>query len=177
MSYSLYVYPEVPDYRANLKSSLQDFLIEYQLAAPSSQAEVLEPGEQLMAYINFLGCSPSLTSGELHTHVYIHRFEHLTALGGQSVETVRYPGCKHPVDEPLRLLNDFSSEDKWLCPVCGNQGTIQQINWRKSAGFSTIFIEITSIFPREAIPTDKFLSLLHSFNQSSWLWFYSRSSC
>lgn len=129
-----------------------------------------------MAYISFLGCSPGLSSGEVNTTIRIHQFEQVTAMGGQSVETIRYPGCKHPVNEPVKLLSRIQSEDEWLCPVCGNQGTPDQINWRKSAGLSTIFIEITSIFPKEAIPTEKLLNLLQNFSHTPWAWFYSRSS-
>lgn len=176
MGYSLYLYPEVAENKPVLKSELSTYLVEHQLATPSNTIDVLDPGQQLMVYINFLGCSPSLSSGESTTSIKIHQFEGISAMGGQSVETIRYPGCKHPVNEPAMLLNNYPLKEKWSCNQCGKEGRLDQINWRKSAGFSTLFIEITSIFPKEAIPTEKLLNLLHNFSQSNWSWFYSSSS-
>jgi hypothetical protein len=129
-----------------------------------------------MEYINFLGCSPSLSSGEIESSLYLHGFKFLTGLGGESIETLRYPVCKHPVDNPAHLLASISSKLDWTCPECGNQGKIEGINWRKSAGISCFFIEISHIFPKEAIPNDSLLQKLNQCTDSRWSWFYSRSS-
>lgn len=128
-----------------------------------------------MDYITFLGCSPALKLGELEPSITIHRFRHSTGLGGDSVTTIRYPGCKHPVEDTAARLSPNPEYNHWTCPVCGQQGKNSEINWRKTAGFSNLFIEVTHIFPNEAIPSDKLLCQLKTLTQLNWLWFYSRS--
>jgi hypothetical protein len=105
----------------------------------------------------------------------VHAFERVCGLGGESIQAIRFPGCKHPISDPATLLSDHAPDDHWQCPDCGQQGAMHSINWRKTAGFAKIFIEVTPVFPGEAIPSDKLLNLLHSFTGSSWNWFYSKS--
>lgn len=175
MTYSLYLYSI--NNITESRSSLQQYLIKHQFISTPSNANAVKPGNHLMAYINFLGCSPSLVSGYRDTTIVLHEYSKLTAMGGDSIETVRYPECKHPVHEPVKLLQRFSSsDDRWICPTCEHEGQFDQINWRKTAGISKLFIEITSIFPKEAIPSEKLLTLLSAYSKSEWMWFYSRSS-
>jgi hypothetical protein len=47
---------------------------------------------------------------------------------------------------------------------------------RKTGGFSKLFIEITNIFPKEALPNDQLLMRLASLTLSEWSWFYSKST-
>ena len=96
----------------------------------------------------------------------------MVGLGGESIETLRYPRCKHPIDHVQNLLRN-PADTTWACPQCGNQGIASEINWRKSAGFSDCFIEITSIFPKEAVPASNLISSLAEFSNSTWNWFYS----
>lgn len=45
-------------------------------------------------------------------------------------------------------------------------------NWRKSAGFARFFIEITEIYPKEAIPQPGLLSALETMSDERWKYFY-----
>lgn len=177
MHYSLYLYSTATTDRSSVDASaLHTYLAKHRFIRSHSGTESFTPGDQLMTYINYLGCSPSLLAGEMDVTVKTHVFDSLTALGGDTIETIRYPGCKHAIQDRAELLRNFIKRPDWLCPTCGNSGQFEQINWRKSVGISMLFIEITSIFPKEAIPTEKLLSMLKNFNQSEWLWFYSSSS-
>ncbi len=96
-------------------------------------------------------------------------------MGGDSIETLRFPRCKHKIPNPLVLLSS-PPYAKWICDQCDNSGVISEINWRKSAAYSDVFIEITSIFPKEAIPSESFIQSIRLFCNSEWGWFYSHSS-
>ena len=176
MAFSLYLFPSESEATPTTSSDLRDHLSDIDLVRKNGNLDILPPGERLMEYINFLGCSPTLQSGQLECQVRIHVYNKVTALGGESVESLRYPECRHIITDPQRLLHRAFSQPNWVCSECGNSGNIKEINWRKSAGFSRLFIEISSIFPKEALPNDKLLALLHQFNQTSWSWFYSKSS-
>ena len=129
-----------------------------------------------MEFVNYLGCSPAISSGNVESQVRILDFEKPKALGGLSIETIRYPRCKHPISDPQALVARYRPAASWQCAECGNAGDFHEINWRKSFGYSAIFVEISAIFPKEALPADKLLAELSACSGHSWSWFYSRSS-
>lgn len=151
-------------------------LIEHQVVSEVNDKLYFEPGNKLMDYINFLGCSPSLRSGELDSIITLHHYPEIRGMGGESIETLRYTGCKHAIENPSALITGYPQQRQWTCPQCKHQGQIEQINWRKSAGFACLFFEISGIFPKEALPTDALLALLKESTLSEWQWFYSKSS-
>jgi hypothetical protein len=175
MSYSLYLYPTGPVTTPLSKRQVAEWL--YRLQLISAQDSPPCPAtERLMEYVNYLGCSPIVAAGELHASILIHYFDQAIGLGGESVITLRFPGCGHPIDEPAPLLQGKDQHAQWTCPTCGEHGELGDINWRKSAAFARCFIEITGIFPKEALPNDPFLDALARFSGGEWAWFYSKSS-
>lgn len=176
VTYSLYLYEEpAPEIESTI-SDIENYLIQHGIAGILSAPATYQPGNRLMEYINFLGCSPTLSCGENQSFIRLHLFDQLTGLGGLSIESIRYPECRHPVKDAVSLLINYPVLKAWKCPVCGNKGLINEFNWRKTAGISTLFIEISPIFPKEALPNDKLLQLLQNFSDTNWTWFYSQSS-
>jgi hypothetical protein len=155
-----------------IKSCLNDV----QFSADWQEDLTANAGERLMEWVNFLGCSPNLYAGSLDCRIRIHYYKEKNALGGQSIDSIRYPKCKHRIDNTLKLLQLYPQHSSWTCPECGNQGFIEDINWRKSAGFSHYFIEVSNIFPKEAVPSPGMLQSLKTCTQQDWNWFYSKSS-
>jgi len=176
MLYSLYLYPEFNAQTRPLKSQLLKTLSGVKFCRKTTSVNTLGGGEQLMDFITFLGCSPAVESAEVTSAIYIHQFNQITAMGGEAIEAIRFPGCKHPLRHSTELLSSYPESNRWSCPECGRQAAIEDINWRKSAGFSDLFIEISSIFPKEAIPSDHLLKLLKDTTQLRWHWFYSKTS-
>lgn len=177
MTYSLFLYPSGPAHDADLPQRIVGYLVGIQFIQQQDNASIFDPGDRLLEYINFLGCSPTLRSGDTECQIRIHHFNVVTGMGGESVEAIRFPGCHHVIPNPGNLLQACQLDDpSWACPECGNTGDIKDINWRKSAGFSQLFIEVNSIFPKEALPNDKFLDLLRHYDTADWRWFYSASS-
>jgi len=176
MSFSLFLYAENSKNFDRSTTQLTDYLQEIDFIANQTRSLPLKVGCKLMDFITFLGCSPALQRGEIESSISIHQFNQLTGLGGKSITTIRYPGCKHPVDEPENLVRSYPGVKNWKCPVCGIEGKTDEIQWRKSAGFSTVFIEISQVFPKEAVPSDKLLIALNKFTHHHWQWFYSTTT-
>jgi len=173
--YSLFLYADDKKNLSFSKTELIEQLTELEFISSSVDSLNLQAGNNLMDFITFLGCSPSLKLGEVESTIKVHFFNRITGLGGESIETIRYPGCKHPIPDPALLLKQFPATTNWQCKDCGLKGETKTINWRKSAGFSNLFIEIKHIFPKEAVPSDKLLNTLHSYTQQQWKWFYSKA--
>jgi hypothetical protein len=171
LEYSLYLYAlQAPALAAE---ALLEKLEQIKFIAPGDSSRIYSPGANLMDYITFLGCSPALQRGEIESVIRLHRASSAFAMGGESVQTLRYPGCKHPIENVSEIICHF--DQRWHCPQCDNTGEFSSINWRKSAAISRLFIEITRVFPKEAVPSDKLLSFLQQTSATDWSWFYSRS--
>lgn len=173
MIYSLFLYPLEFNGSIN-KAEWVDYLKYIQVAEVANNHSYLLPGSRMMEFITYLGCSPAMSTGDNQARIYLHQYPELTGLGGESIDTLRYPQCKHAIPNPQHLLSKPLS-DQWQCNQCSNNGLIRDINWRRSAAYSKIFVEITNIFPREAIPSTQLIELLKAFSHSKWNWFYSRS--
>ena len=175
-AYSLFLYPTREAEPPTGQEQVIHHLADIGLIKGFSQRKSLEPGEKLLEYINFLGCSPTLHSGELECRIRVHHFTTAQAMGGQSIGTLRFPRCRHLIANPSATVMSINTDAGWVCPECGNAGTFHQINWRRSAGFASLFVEIRSIFPREALPNELLLGRLQLLIPGDWAWFYSASS-
>lgn len=65
------------------------------------------------------------------------------------------------------------TDDTINCGLCHTASNIGKLNWRKMAGYAQVFIEITDIFPKEAIPQQALLKLLSDAYDTEWLYFYN----
>lgn len=61
---------------------------------------------------------------------------------------------------------------EWICAACGNRAVPSRWNWRQQAGFGLVFIQVNSIFPSEAIPTEELMSSLEKLSGGPWQYFY-----
>ncbi len=131
------------------------------------------PSKSFMNLITFLGCSPNLNN-EIETKITIKLAQDRQAIGGDSIAKLTCPNCKQKITDPASLIKKFSTNPNWLSLCCQQNIALETINWRKSAGFSHTFIQVSNIFPKEAIPNEEFMHLLADFSQSSWKYFYSK---
>ncbi len=151
------------------------------------KAETIYPaGEQFLQLITFLGCSPMIEL-ELPPDAESReagskdgRFCHisLTSSDGdlqfradeQRTEP-RCPLCRKPDPQWRERLNAWQADRQqlhWSCTVCEYTGQITDLNFRKYAGFGRNFIEISGIYPFEAIPGEALLASLQALTGCSW---------
>lgn len=139
-------------------------------------------GEKFLQHISFLGCSPYLKTEPEHEHDQNYCYVHISVPGvirfisGKHPKPPSCPGCK----KRLNTENDFISawhKDKNAtaiqCAHCHNHFSIYDLHWHKNAGFVNFTIEISGIFPKEAIPGPLLLSWLKSVTGSEWQYFYA----
>ncbi len=170
MDYSLFLHPRKAHAEIDRQGLLKELkAIGFLQPDPSSATR---PGPKLMEFITYLGCSPALSSGGIEASVKLHSFDTPFWLGGEAIDRLRFPGCGHVIDSGAALIEQG---DPWQCPECGNHGDLASIGWRRSAARARLFIEISPIFPREAVPSDALLDRLQQVSGQPWRWFYSRS--
>ena len=61
-----------------------------------------------------------------------------------------------------------------LCPHCGQPLPFERIDWRRSAAYGRVFIEISNVYESEAVPTDALLEGLREFSGTAWDYGYLR---
>lgn len=175
-SASLVIHPEDPDWYPENPEAVTQALQALGLAAEEIEGEANSylVGEKFLDLVAFMGCSPSIsfTPGEDSSRFTFIRVttspDRITALTGQHSFAPHCPACKKPVTDWRESLSDNALP----CTNCGAVSPPWLYNWRRSAGFARCFIEITDIYPKEAIPQDALLSSLENINQGAWKYFY-----
>ena len=132
-------------------------------------------GERFLDYVAYLGCSPTIQFEASETsnkfcHIKIHQHDHAKLIVSQMQPRAPHcPNCSKPVKSWL----DTKTAETIHCGSCNTTAHISAFNWRKMAGYAQLFIEITDIFPKEAIPQQVFLDKLSDVFNTKWLYFYS----
>ena len=180
---SLFLCPSQSDFAldniSGLVSALQEAgFIAHPLHA-TRENNAFFTGDHYLDYVAYMGCSPSIqfdisgTSGDPDSnfcHVKIHLYDtERLIVSQQHARAPHCPGCSKPV----KNWRDHRIGTQILCDHCNRLAAIKDYNWRKMAGYARLFIEITDIFPKEAIPQQLLLDTLKSFSKTGWLYFYS----
>lgn len=143
-------------------------------------------GTAFLSQLIFLGCSPHIETeppseeGEIEPAARRGAFCHIhvtPVLSSPEFRTnpqarVRCPACRQSVPA-MELLE--AQTDLITCNKCGNKASIEAWLWRQNAGLGNLFIEVWSIHPGEAAPTEGFLQVIESAADTPWSFFYTRS--
>ena len=136
-------------------------------------------GDKFLDYIAYMGCAPSIqfeaSSNDKNgsndfCHIKIHHHKTAQLIYNQKPSIAPHcPDCKKPV----KNWQQNKTSTTIHCNLCHSTSSIETFNWRKMAGYSRLFIEITDIFPKEAIPQQLLLDKLSDISKTEWLYFYS----
>ncbi len=137
-------------------------------------------GEHFLSLVTFLGCSPdillepdSAAPEREFCAVRIHRYpEGARFVLAERAAPPRCPACRSSMTVDAAAVQ---AETLISCPDCGQQSPLLSLNWRRSAGYASCFVEITGVYPQEARPTDALLALLKRVSMGDWRYFYSGS--
>lgn len=175
---SLFLYPEQHNFKLNEISSLVSVLQDIGFVSETIQSDTSEhlyTGDRFLDYIAYMGCSPAIqfeASGDNDNfcHIKIHQSDsaHLIVSQKQS----RAPHCPH-CGKPVKNWRDHQTERQIFCTQCHTAANIEEFNWRKMAGYASLFIEITDVFPKEAIPQQLLLDKLKQKFDVDWQYFYA----
>jgi len=133
-------------------------------------------GAEFLQLISFLGCSPhmALLPGESEDPGFC--YVSLTAIKawpkfilGQHPATSRCPNCSSPA---VDWQNNMDPGSIHVCTSCEIKSPIHALNWKRSAGYGRVFIEIYGVHPHEAVPADHLLESLHTAHGIAWDYCY-----
>lgn len=171
----LVIYPTDPNWIPDNPESLIKVLQEAGLAGESlnKNKNSFLVGENFLDHISFMGCSPNIkleneNDDGKFTFIRTTTTETITALTGKHSFAPHCPHCKKPEKNWRELLKD----NQLACSHCQTNSDAWLYNWRKSAGFARCFIEITDIYPKEAIPQTLLLELLERSSGVTWAYFF-----
>ncbi len=136
-------------------------------------------GDNYLDYIAYMGCAPNIkfkadpnskNNNENFCQITLHQYKspHLIVSQKQASAPL-CPNCKNPI----RDWQENKTSTTIQCPLCSNTTNINDLNWRKMAGCAQLFIEISDIFPKEALPQQSLLDKLKDITNTDWLYFYS----
>jgi hypothetical protein len=132
-------------------------------------------GEKYLDYIAYMGCAPTIqftADDKDKNFCFIKIQQYLSTKLIHSQKQLRAPHC--PVcNKPVKNWQETMTGSDIQCDQCGTTSGIEKFNWRKMAGCAQLFIEITDIFPKEAIPQQLLLDKLASISDTRWQYFYS----
>ena len=174
---ALYLHPEQADFCIEDLTQFITRLQEYGfIAGPiANQESSFYSGNKFLDYIAYMGCSPAIqfeaSDGNQHfCFIRIHHYDNARLI--VSRKQARAPHCPH-CNKPVKEWQNNKTQETLYCGQCHTTSNIAEFNWRKMAGYGRMFIEITDIFPKEAIPQQILLDKLTAISKTDWSYFYS----
>ena len=174
--------PVDPGWVPGNSHDLQQLLQSIQLIGEPFNGEMhFLAGNSFLDLIAFMGCAPDIElepgdDGRAFCHVHlVVATAGIEFHGGEHSHAPRCPRCRSAVNDWRNRVSDWRGEAAdtcWSCRRCGHRAEPWEFNWRKSAGFGSCFIEISNIYPREAIPQQQLLDTLNSRYGTDWQYFY-----
>jgi hypothetical protein len=170
----LVLFPKNPAWAPASLVSLADALKAIGLVGAEREPLLFNAGPEYLSLITYLGCSPQISLGENEDATTIRLsgiFPAPQFLQGSNLKPPRCPHCRKTME-----MNSFSSglDEKLCCPHCGQSGALQEFDWRRSAAFGRVFIEISNVFESEAVPGDKLTACLEQASGEVWDYSYVR---
>lgn len=174
---SLFLCPEQHDYLVHDISELTAMLREIGFidTVIDDGNNAFSTGDSFLNYIAYMGCAPAIQfeAGDDESnfcYVKIHDYDDAELL--YSKKQLKPPLCP----QRNHLVNDWQqqlSSTTIYCPRCETSIAIEKFNWRRMAGYARLFIEITDVFPKEAIPQTALMDELDRLTGTGWSYFYS----
>jgi len=146
---------------------------------PEEAENIFFTGNKYLEYIAYMGCAPSIQfeaspnnsdNNSDFCFVKIHNYKAARLI--HSKKQARAPHCPN-CKKPVKNWQQDISSTTIHCDLCHSTSSIEAFNWRKMAGYAQLFIEITDIFPKEAIPQQLLLDKLSNITNTGWQYFYS----
>ena len=178
------LFPVDPAFRISNPGQLVQVLISIGFVVTPSKGKnnnsPVQPGEHFMRLLSFVGCSPSIASGE-NPETYnnysvdvIASNNHLTLIAGDRIKSPVCPVCNKRTGEVLGVdeITIENNRVSWICPQCEAVVPVEKIKWRNKLAVAKDYIQINGVFEGEVIPADKFLQDLANKTGIEWSYCY-----
>jgi len=176
---SLYLYPEritpANETLADIIALLHQIGFIIKKLDDEHQQQRYSTGDKYLDYIAYMGCSPAIdfetgTNKENFCSIKVHQYQNAQLI--HSKIQLKPPQCSS-CNKIIKNWQQNKTRTTLYCENCNSTVNIESINWRKMAGFSQLFIAITDIFPKEALPQPLLLEKLKALSKTEWRYFYS----
>ena len=176
---SLLLHPDQPDWAPDDRADF--FILLEQLGLIDTASDATEPGafrlgHNFPALVTFLGCSPRVVidpqeagDGQSVCYLRYHSYPDAHFLSASRPQAARCPYCRAPASGVFPTTPDRP----FSCPQCGRLSALRALDWRRSAGFGRCFLEVTNIYPHEAVPSDSLMERLGGYAGGAWRYFYA----
>jgi len=138
-------------------------------------------GDRFLQLITFMGCSPFLKlepdgdSSDDFCSIWIRGpYTEPRFVAGSNTRPPRCPRCRQRMEGEWQALVErwkADADTQYNCPRCHESVPFEVLEWRQNAGAGRLFVEVTQIFPGEAVPVQALMDLLGRHG-SPWNYFY-----
>jgi hypothetical protein len=170
---SLLIYPQSPHWFPDNPAEFTAHLRAIGFIGETIDQSSCFAGEQFLEHVAFMGCAPNIrfapdNDSDKFTHVRLHFHQHTAALTGAHTRAPNCPQCRKAFTQWSAALDALTVESLWTCEHCQQISPPWDYQWRKSAGFARVFIEVTDIYPKEALPQQTLLDSLEQDSKIRW---------
>lgn len=177
---SLYLHPVLSDFNfSDLASFINELnaikLTGQPLENKSAGENSFYIGQSYLDYIAYMGCSPAIQfeardNDSRFCYIKIHQYKAARLINNKTQN--RAPHCPH-CKQAIKNWQQHLTATSIRCDLCDTRSALEKFNWRKNGAYAQLFIEVTDIFPKEAIPQKLLLDKLASASGTDWQYFYS----
>jgi hypothetical protein len=138
-----------------------------------------EAGPSFLQLVSFAGCSVQLNLSAKGDKPFCYvcltgPYPAPRLLSGRNTRPPRCRQCRARIMEwgEMRDRQDATRARTTHCAACGHLVPIRDLDWKQSAGFGRLFVQVEEVFPGEATPTPELMVLLARLTGGDWRYFY-----
>jgi len=153
----------VPDNGVDFAAGLRDVGLAGDALGVGAERSVYAAGPRFVELIMFLGCFPHIAldaqaadGGQPVCRLSLHRSFDVRFICAGRFSAVRCPGCR----APARPAGVASHDSRFVCPACDAATLVTDLDWRRRAGYGRFFVEISAVYPHEAVPSEQLLEAI-----------------
>ena len=185
--YRLVLHPKMTGYAPESWDEILEALAESKFVGDAYSVDTQQRyyiGDQFLKMLSFMGCSPHIEieptePGSIDfCHIALSDISSTVLFRHHERDVfARCPECGRRDANWPEFISTWLVEPNidYVCPSCEVVISPYALRWRNSAGFANMFIDIFSVYPNEAVPTEQLLSLLKKTTGQDWDYFYCRA--
>lgn len=170
----LVLYPSNPRWAPESLDAIAQALLSTGLVGEKRDDFLFSAGPNYLNLVTYLGCSPQIALGENEAATTICLSGILDSpefQAGTNLKSPRCPQCRKTVQAPETV---GPGEQTLSCNHCGYSGRAYQYDWRRTAAYGRVFIEISNVFESEAVPGEELTDCLLKATGEVWDYSYIR---
>jgi len=176
METSLFLFPLPPLEPPPERAVVVALLAEAGLLGAPLEGDRYQAGSGFFRYITFAGCSPRLVleppaeGGWAFTHLRLRQEAPPRLRITPRRSRPRCPGCGAPVADWKTAFQSWRRDATQVvtCAACGGEHAVAELDWRRYGVAARLLVEVTRVWPGEAVPDEGLLQRLEAGTGRPW---------